>query len=233
MRRTAPLTAVVLVLVGIAASSAAAESGLSTAPEYRLGPAGLDAYRLGVPGSGSDSSAKQQSLSQAPPFAGRPFAEQIDRAARDAGVDPVLVHAVVHVESRYNPTARSPKGALGLMQVLPETAARYGFAGDVLTIEGNLKAGTRYLRDLLTLFENRLELALAAYNAGENAVLRHGQRIPPYRETQQYIPAVLEKYREWQEPSPRPSQARPRIEYLPGTLLDPAARPRGRTLESG
>jgi soluble lytic murein transglycosylase-like protein len=160
----------------------------------------------------------------------RPFARQIEQAARDAGLDPVLVHAVIDAESRYNPVARSPKGALGLMQVLPETAARYGVAHALLPIEGNLKAGTRYLRDLMALFENRLDLALAAYNAGENAVLRHGKRIPPYRETLQYVPAVLDRYRAWREPDAAVRAEPSRIEYLPGTLLGSARLPGGAVL---
>ena len=82
------------------------------------------------------------------------------------------------------------------------------------------------LRDLLSLFDGNLELALAAYNAGENAVLRYGQRIPPYPETQKYVPAVLEKYREWQEPASPP--ARRFIEYLPGTRLNSPIQPRPR-----
>jgi soluble lytic murein transglycosylase-like protein len=126
-----------------------------------------------------------------------PFAKEIERAAREAELDPALVHAIVFVESRYNAKARSPKGAIGLMQVLPETAARFGVRDPRQSPEANLKAGTRYLRALMTLFNNRLDLVLAAYNAGENAVLDHGRAIPPYPETRAYVPAVLSKYREW------------------------------------
>ena len=105
---------------------------------------------------------------------------------------------------------------------MPETAARYGIRNPARSIEANLNAGTRYLRDLMQMFDGRLELALAAYNAGENAVLRFGHRIPPYRETQHYVPAVLAKYREWQDPVPR----RPhRVEYLPGTTLESTVQP--------
>ena len=112
--------------------------------------------------------------------------------------------------------------AVGLMQLLPETAARYGVPNPARSLQANLRAGTRYLRDLLQLFDDRIELALAAYNAGENAVQRYGLRIPPFRETQEYVPAVLEKYREWKEPpAPAAPPARVRIQYLPGTVLDP------------
>jgi len=156
-------------------------------------------------------------------FANRRFAKLIDEAARKANLDPALVHAVIAVESAYNPAARSAKGAIGLMQVLPETALRYGVADPAISPEANLRAGTRYLSYLMELFDKRFDLVLAAYNAGENAVLRHGQRIPPFRETQQYVPAVLTKYREWREPVPLalPVASVPvRIQYMPGTRLD-------------
>lgn len=156
-------------------------------------------------------------------FVNRRFAKLIDEAARSANLDPALVHAVIAVESAYNPAARSAKGAIGLMQVLPETALRYGVADPAISPEANLRAGTRYLSYLMELFDSRFDLVLAAYNAGENAVLRYGQRIPPFRETQQYVPAVLAKYREWKEPVPLvPSvvSVPARIEYMPGTRLD-------------
>lgn len=146
-----------------------------------------------------------------------PYAAQIERAARKASVDPALVHAMIHVESRHNQDARSPKGAVGLMQVLPQTAARYGVTDPERSVDRNLEAGTRYLRDLMNRFDNRLDLVLAAYNAGENAVLRHGLRIPPYEETALYVPAVLSRYEKWREQPPKPS---PGMEYLSGTRLD-------------
>ena len=190
-------------------------------------PESSSAYRLRAENPGAFRLAKPAAAPPAQPaiaaaLAGKPYAEQIDRAAREASLDPALVHAVIHVESRYDPAARSPKGALGLMQVLPATAARYGVADVTRSVSVNLSVGTRYLRDLLNLFGDRVDLALAAYNAGENAVVRHGERIPPYRETQAYVPAVLEKYREWHEPPPATPAVRPRIQYLPGTMLDPA-----------
>jgi soluble lytic murein transglycosylase-like protein len=159
-------------------------------------------------------------------FANQRFARQIDDAARKANLDPALVHAVIAVESAYNPAARSAKGAIGLMQVLPETALRYGVADAAISPEANLRAGTRYLSYLMGLFDNRFDLVLAAYNAGENAVLRHGQRIPPFRETQQYVPAVLAKYREWREPEAViiPVSSTPiLVQYMPGTRLDAGA----------
>ena len=125
----------------------------------------------------------------------RPFAELISREAQSNHIDPFLVDAVIAVESGHNPGARSPKGALGLMQVMPDTALRYGIV-DVAHPDNNIRAGTRYLRDLLTMFEGDVQLALAAYNAGENAVKRYGNRIPPFAETRDYVPRVLKKYDE-------------------------------------
>lgn len=126
----------------------------------------------------------------------KPFAKEILLAASAASVDPALVHAVIHVESRYRDGAVSPKGALGLMQVMPDTAARYGVSVTRLNAKKNLDVGTRYLRDLMHMFDDRLDLVLAAYNAGEGAVRRYSDRIPPYPETQSYVRAVLARYNE-------------------------------------
>lgn len=122
------------------------------------------------------------------------YRELVAAAARHAAVDARLVHAVIAVESGYNPQAVSRKGALGLMQLMPATARRYG-VGDARDPQQNLLGGARYLRDLLTLFNDDISLALAAYNAGENAVRRHGNRIPPIAETTAYVPKVLAIYR--------------------------------------
>jgi soluble lytic murein transglycosylase-like protein len=120
---------------------------------------------------------------------------QIRRVAERHGVDPLLVHAVVRVESDYDPNAVSSKGAAGLMQLMPETARRYGVA-DRFDPASNLDAGVRYLRDLLRAFGGNVALALAAYNAGEQSVLRAGRRVPDYRETAQYVRRVRMYYRE-------------------------------------
>jgi soluble lytic murein transglycosylase-like protein len=117
--------------------------------------------------------------------------------SRRHALDPHLVAAVVYVESRGQARARSPKGALGMMQVMPGTGRRYGVQdpASLLDPATNLDTGARYLRDLLAMFPGRLDLTLAAYNAGEGAVLRHGRRIPPYAETQAYVRSVLGRYR--------------------------------------
>ena len=118
----------------------------------------------------------------------------IDNAARAHGLDPKLVHAVIRAESGYNANAVSPKGAVGLMQLIPATAQRYGVQ-DSYDPGQNIQGGTRYLRDLMKMFNGNLELAIAGYNAGENAVIRAGNRIPPYPETMAYVPKVLSFYR--------------------------------------
>jgi len=118
----------------------------------------------------------------------------IDTAAKAYGVDASLVHAVISAESGYNPYALSRTGAMGLMQLMPDTARRYGVQNMMDPVE-NIHGGVRYLRDLLTMFKGRLDLAVAAYNAGENAVIRHGHRVPPYNETRHYVPKVLGFYK--------------------------------------
>jgi hypothetical protein len=117
----------------------------------------------------------------------------VQRAALKHGVDAALLKAVIEVESGFNALARSPKGASGLMQLMPATVARYGRV-NLFSPEENIDAGTRYLRDLLAQFGGNVRLAIAAYNAGENAVIRHGNRIPSFPETLKYVPMVLERY---------------------------------------
>jgi len=118
----------------------------------------------------------------------------IERAARAAAVRPELVRAVIVVESAFNPRAVSKRGAQGLMQLHPSTARRYGVS-NAFDPEQNITAGAHYLRDLMQRFGNDLELTLAAYNAGEEAVERYGRSIPPFSETRHYVPAVLRVYR--------------------------------------
>ncbi len=116
----------------------------------------------------------------------------IESEADRHGIDPQLVHAIIEVESAWNPRARSRKGALGLMQLLPRTAARFGVT-ELFDPAQNVTAGIRYLRFLLDLFDNNLEFAVAGYNAGENAVAAAGG-VPPYRETRQYLARLRTLY---------------------------------------
>ena len=126
------------------------------------------------------------------------FGATITRAAKAHRLPPALLHAVITAESAYDPDAISSAGAVGLMQLMPGTAKRYGVRNrrDPLS---NVQGGTRYLRDLLTMFDNNIVLALAAYNAGENAVIKHGHRIPPYEETQTYVRRVLKYYNDYKK----------------------------------
>ena len=218
------------VAIGLCAAgvASASESEPVGSAAYRLNLENAGQFRLESKHGNAPPSERPKEPASSAHLAVMPFAAEINRAAWQAALDPALLHALIHVESRHNPSARSPKGALGLMQVMPETAARYGIANPTRSIEANLTAGTRYLRDLMGMFDRRIELVLAAYNAGENAVMRHGQRIPPYRETQQYVPAVLNKYREFQDSAPVLPASPQRIEYLPGTTPNAAPLPQAR-----
>lgn len=109
------------------------------------------------------------------------------------GVDPKLVYAVMNQESTFKRRAVSPKGASGLMQLMPDTARRFGVT-DIFDPRQNIDAGTKYLRFLLDLFNNDVELALAAYNAGEYRVIREGYRVPQIRETQNYVKNITARY---------------------------------------
>ena len=126
------------------------------------------------------------------------YAPAIDSVAKQNRLPRALVHAVITAESAYDPNAVSHAGAVGLMQLMPGTAERYGVRNrkDPLA---NVAGGTRYLRDLLKMFDNNLVLALAAYNAGENAVIKYGNKIPPYEETQTYVQRVLKFYNNYKK----------------------------------
>ena len=124
----------------------------------------------------------------APPLPSMPYAEFVKRASERHGVDPRLVYALIEVESSYRPHAESPRGAMGLMQLMPSTARRYA-VGNPFDPEDNINAGTRHLRTLLDKFGTKG--ALAAYNAGEGPV-RQFDGIPPYPETRKFVSRVLE-----------------------------------------
>jgi len=118
-------------------------------------------------------------------------------ASRAHGVDDALIHAVISAESSYNPRAVSKAGAQGIMQLMPATAQRYGVRDSMDPVD-NIHGGVKYLKDLLALFNGNAELAVAGYNAGENAVIKYGNKIPPYAETQGYVPRVMDFYRKFQ-----------------------------------
>lgn len=121
------------------------------------------------------------------------FEPIVQSEAKKQRLDPALVKAVIAVESAYDPAAVSPKGAVGLMQLIPGTAERYGVTRST-DPKDNINGGTRYLRDLIDMFKGDLQLALAGYNAGEGAVLKYQNRIPPFPETQAYVKLVLQFY---------------------------------------
>lgn len=129
----------------------------------------------------------------------RALAPLMADVAQRHDIDPLLLHAVAHIESRHQSQAISPAGARGLMQVMPATGRSLGVAEAdraLLTPEANLEASARYLKRLQARFGNDLRLVLAAYNAGEGAVERHGRRVPPFTETQAYVRNVLAVYGE-------------------------------------
>jgi len=118
------------------------------------------------------------------------YTSLIDDISQETGVNANLLHAIIQVESAYNPAATSPKGAQGLMQLIPATAQRFGVEQSY-DPEANIRGGARYMKRLLAQFDNNLQLALAAYNAGEGSVQRYNNTIPPYPETQAYVIQVL------------------------------------------
>jgi hypothetical protein len=149
--------------------------------------------------------AEMASLAQnAPPWT--TGSSRIDGLIRENGtrygVDPYFVYCVIQQESHFSSTALSVKGAQGLMQLMPGTAARYGVM-NVNDPAQNIRGGTRYLKDLLQLFHGRIDLVLAGYNAGEGAVIKYGQTIPPYKETRDYVRLISQRY--LRKPSPPPA----------------------------
>ncbi len=176
--------------------------------ETNLDAAARARAEAAAPGEDFSRSRMYQYVTRHPNVA--KFAPLIERNAKSNGLDPALVKAVIAVESAFEPKAISPKGALGLMQVTSDTAVRYGVVPDrtrtaqqkLLDPSINLSVGTRYLRDLLVLFADDLSLALAAYNAGEQAVHRYKETIPPFPETQEYVKLVRQFYALYRPPPP-------------------------------
>ena len=122
------------------------------------------------------------------------------QSGKSNGVDPMLLYSVMHQESSFKSRAISPKGARGLMQLMPGTAIRFGVT-NIFDPRQNIEGGARYLRFLLDRFDGDVNLALAGYNAGEGAVEKYGWRIPPYAETQEYVRRISRRYSLLQDPS--------------------------------
>jgi len=184
-----------LMVVAAAGHVQAADVFISTAPDgsLRYATQALDTtYRL----AHREGPSPEQTPS---PTEARPDARLarlrpiIERVARRHGVAPALVEAMISVESSFNPNAVSPKGAQGVMQLMPTTAAQYGLGRPNAwrDPERNIEAGVRHFKDLLAQHQGNVVLALSAYNAGSGAVARYRGRIPPYRETMLYVPSVL------------------------------------------
>jgi hypothetical protein len=162
---------------------------VGTAKKYRkITSSGTSKWHK-VPASRDSSHAEKSLSSSNDPSA---YLDIINSACDRHGVDPALVHAIVKVESDFNPYALSRKGAMGLMQLMPQTAVDMN-VGNSFNPRDNIYAGVKYLRYLIDRYEGNLSLALAAYNSGETAVKKWGT-IPPYRETQDYVQRIMKIY---------------------------------------
>lgn len=175
-------------------------------PEKKIGKAYFGDVAVGMYGSVNTYNYGTASYAVSRRLIGNPYlaryeATIIKYAARN-GVDVNLVKAVMAAESGFNSSALSPKNAMGLMQVIPPTAARYGVsAAELMIPERNIHAGVSYLRDLSRMFKGQPELVIAAYNAGEGAVYKYNRKIPPYLETQNYVRKVMQYYNVFSEHS--------------------------------
>lgn len=189
--RRALVWMVVALCLGLAAAAPASaqiyairdENGVLTLSDK---PLGEGAQTFAVRGAASTVRATRGSGAGVP---SSQWDDVIDFHAHEHGIRPDLVRAVIQVESAFNPRARSNKGAMGLMQLMPATARQYGVVNAYNPAE-NVRGGVAYLRQLLDRYDNKEELALAAYNAGPGAVDRHGQTVPPYRETRNYVEQI-------------------------------------------
>jgi soluble lytic murein transglycosylase-like protein len=162
-----------------------ADGALVVSDRPREGDGTGEAATYMVPGTAAVKTTRAVGLSSR----AAAFDDEIELHATAQGVEPDLVRAVIQVESAFNPQAVSPKGAMGLMQLMPATARELGVANPFLP-EENIRGGVAYLRQLLDRYDRNVELALAAYNAGPGSVAKYGGAVPPYRETQAYVRKV-------------------------------------------
>jgi soluble lytic murein transglycosylase-like protein len=171
---------------------------------FMKGNAEMDASRIMPPTAAEKDSPLFRYLSQHPNL--KKYEKFLNQAATDYQLDPALLKAVMAAESGFNPTAVSPKGAIGLMQVLPATAERFGLQGDkkrsleqkLTDPKTNIRLGARYLRFLRNMYPDQLYLVLASYNAGEGAVQKYNNAIPPFSETRNYVKVVTQFYHLYQ-----------------------------------
>lgn len=204
IRRTAPCCLAILALIAALSGGAWASDrepiAAGSTPESATGSDVRGSVKLKTLGDGTrvmynenrQQRARRASLTLTAPPSSLDLESKITRYARAQGLSPRLVQAVVQVESGYNPRALSSKGAMGLMQLMPETARELGVT-DAYDPDQNLRGGARYLWQQIRRFQGNLELALAAYNAGPTAVSRYGG-VPPYQETRRYIAKVMSLY---------------------------------------
>jgi hypothetical protein len=202
VRRVVTVMAVML-LAGLALASERTSGVLIyTAPDGSR-------HVINVPAAGSWAGAVPAGLAQRR----QQLWPAVQEAARTQGLDPNLVDLVIRMESGYNPRAVSPKGARGVMQLMPETASLYGVRNSFDPFQ-SIRGGVHYLRDLMERFDSNVALALAAYNAGPDAVEKHGG-VPPYNETRAYVRTILSAY-----------QGEANLGTLTGGFGRPARRPR-------
>lgn len=174
---------------------------------YRVflrGSASFDSSQLAAPASAQNQAPLSGYLSRHPNL--QKYEMLLNAAAQEFELDPALLKAVMAAESGFNANAVSPKGAIGLMQIMPATAERYGLQGDrkksveqkLIDPHTNIRLGARYLHDLHKMFPSRPELVIASYNAGEGAVQKYNNTIPPYPETRSYVQIVKRFYQLYQ-----------------------------------
>jgi len=149
----------------------------------------IDRIERDLPDSGSSADWKERGWTS-----GSPLIDQLIRTNGNRfGVDPYLVFLVIEQESHFHPRALSPKGARGLMQLMPGTARRFGVTRPFDPTE-NIRGGTQYLRELMRMFNGQVDLALASYNAGEGRVISYGNKVPPFQETRNYVKRIRQRY---------------------------------------
>jgi hypothetical protein len=175
----------------VSATSTAASTTRADIPTVRMTSMTLDSG-LNVSGIGSSLRGFTTGNAQIDNY--------VSESATRNGLDPLLIYSIMHQESSFKLGAISPKGARGLMQLMPGTAARYGVS-NIFDPKQNIEGGTRYMKFLLDHFDGDLSLALAGYNAGEGAVEKYGFRIPPYAETQEYVRRISRRYNLLRDPS--------------------------------
>jgi hypothetical protein len=174
----------------------------------------LERARIGRIEHQSPADANQAGWQERGWTSGNPAIDQAIRTNGSRfGVDPYLVFLVIEQESQFHTRALSPKGARGLMQLMPGTARRFAVRNSFDPAE-NIRGGTQYLKDLLTMFHGRVDLALASYNAGEGRVISYGNKVPPFQETQNYVKRIGQRYKKGAGPQ----------KDLPSAPAAPAAR---------